>query len=213
MDRKDFFSSGMKDLTRKAYRSAPGRWLDQNLLAVSNLLNPLWGKEHADAPDPDGGSQQIHEPRKNAGLPRPPGALTDPRAFKKACTSCGDCIVACPHGAIFQVPGAYGPVLDPNHIACHLCEDFPCIDSCAEGALLPLDDGALPGFGLATLDADACLNAHRKKGERYCRECQSECPIEGVINYHAHGLPKVDDTCTGCGLCVESCPTRALKVE
>ncbi|MEQ8350208.1 MAG: 4Fe-4S binding protein [Leptospiraceae bacterium] len=209
MDRKDFFSRGIKDLTRKAYRTPPGQWLDKNLQAMSNLLSPAWGfgisEEKSSAPEPQPFS-------RNRGLPRPPGALPDPAEFNKACTACGDCIVACPYGAIFTIPDVYGPVLDPNHLACHLCEDYPCIEACPDSALLPLEEGSLPGFGLAELHQDACLNEHRKKGQKKCKECYEQCPVENAIIYDTRGLPDIQEQCTGCGLCVEHCPTGALKV-
>ena len=207
MDRKDFFSRGIKDLTRKAYRTPPGQWLDKNLQAMSNLLSPAWGFGlSAEKPsDPEPGST------RNAGLPRPPGALP-PKQFLEACTACGDCIAACPYGAVFVLPDVHGPVLDPNHIACHLCEDYPCIEACPEDALSPLDEGVLPGFGVAEVYAEACLNSDRKKGQKRCRECLHHCPVEDVIRYDRQGLPEIEKNCTGCGVCVENCPTGALKV-
>ncbi|MCB1137413.1 MAG: 4Fe-4S binding protein [Leptospiraceae bacterium] len=211
MDRKDFFSSGLQDLGRQAYRSPAGKWLDRNLQAMSNLLSPAWGFGISEAkPAPE--AEESASIKKNRGYPRPPGALSDPVRFRKACTSCGDCIVACPHGSIFNIPDLYGPVLDPNHVACHLCADFPCIEACPEEALLPLEEGELPGFGRAEVHLEACLNHDRPRGARKCKACQDECPVEEVVSYNRKGMPSIEDHCTGCGICVEQCPSAAIRI-
>lgn len=120
--------------------------------------------------------------------------------------------MACPYGAIFSVPDVHGPVLDPNHIPCHLCEDFPCIEACPEEALLPLGSDTLPGFGTAEVHLDACLNRERPKGGKKCKLCQEVCPVEDTVSYDRKGLPSMADHCTGCGVCVEQCPTGAIQV-
>jgi ferredoxin-type protein NapG len=136
------------------------------------------------------------------GLPRPPGAVSD---FQKKCTQCGDCIIACPYGALFHT--STGPVLDPNLEACRLCEDYPCIESCDDGALLPLKKNTLPGFGVAVIDENACLNG---PGKKQCKLCVDSCPVDGLTNLKGK-MPDVE-FCVGCGICISECPTGAIVV-
>ena len=71
---------------------------------------------------------------------RPPYALAE-LDFLLACTRCGNCIEACPHGVIFPLSARLGgqvaatPALDLLHKGCHLCEDWPCVVACDAGAL------------------------------------------------------------------------------
>lgn len=152
-----------------------------------------------------------------SGYPRPPGSVRDPDRFKQLCTDCGDCIVGCPYGAIIRVPTEYGPVMDPNLSACMLCEDYPCIQSCDEKALLPLPNHVLPKFGRAILEPQLCLNMNhsKTKSSEVCRLCVDDCPVEDAIALlsGAVSIPSITaDHCTGCGICVDSCPTGALHI-
>ncbi|MBW7858685.1 MAG: 4Fe-4S binding protein [Leptonema sp. (in: Bacteria)] len=151
------------------------------------------------------------------GYPRPPGSVRDLDRFKQLCTDCGDCIIGCPYGAIIRVPTEYGPVMDPNLSACMLCEDYPCIQSCDEQALLPLPNDVLPKFGQAVLEPQICLNINnsKTKSSETCSLCVDECPVEDAIELLSGATPIpfiTADHCTGCGICVAVCPTGALHV-
>jgi Na+-translocating ferredoxin:NAD+ oxidoreductase RNF subunit RnfB len=83
---------------------------------------------------------------------------------------------------------------------------------------LPAD--IYPGFGMAVLLQDKCLNdpESRKsrnasqKREPYCRGCVKSCPIEAV-SLTKEKLPEFEDFCTGCGLCVQTCPTDPKAIH
>jgi Fe-S-cluster-containing hydrogenase component 2 len=45
-----------------------------------------------------------------------------------------------------------------------------------------------------------------------CGTCEARCQMEAVTEHD--GAPRVDDTrCIGCGLCVSTCPSGALRLE
>lgn len=206
MDRKRFFKEGIKELGKAAYKTPAGEWFDRRLHGFANMLDPQgldsFEKRARESQKAESEETQFHAPAFPYGLPRPPGAAAD---FQKKCTQCGDCIIACPYGVLFHTQT--GPVLDPNLEACRLCEDYPCIEACDEGALLPLANGTVPGFGTAIIDSDSCLNRPKQK---QCKICVSECPIDGMVN--RRGKEPEIEVCTGCGICVAECPTGAIGI-
>lgn len=217
MRRDRFLTDGWKQLLGSVLKSPVGESVDHTLLAFSNLLAPQTLADRVEA---------LQAPRRlNPGrsYPRPPGALEDPQAFEEACTRCGDCVFACPYGAIRATSPQSGPLLDPNIEACRLCPDFPCINACHEGALLPLAKDELPKFGTAGLLWENCLNepdartarlnAAGKTKERFCRECAKACPVEGAVSVGRNGQPEFYDHCTGCGVCVQACPTSPVAIR
>ena len=72
---------------------------------------------------------------------RPPFAVNE-LDFLLACSRCGDCVPACPHNVVFTLPARLGssvvgtPALDLVNKGCHLCEEWPCVQACNDGALL-----------------------------------------------------------------------------
>lgn len=214
MDRKRFFKEGIKELGKAAYKTPVGEWFDRRLHGIANMLDPRGldyqrnknssdeksrpSIEHSD----DTVDFGIDSPAFPYGLPRPPGAVDE---FQQKCTQCGDCIIACPYGVLFH--SSTGPVFDPNLEACRLCKDYPCIEACDDGALLPLKKNTLPGFATVLIDEDTCINA---PGKKQCKECVNVCPVDGLLNRKGK-VPEVD-FCVGCGLCVSECPTGAIHV-
>ncbi|MCB1307344.1 MAG: 4Fe-4S binding protein [Leptospiraceae bacterium] len=215
MDRRKFFSDGLRDLFRDLMQSPVGRAVDRQLHGISNVL------------DPRGLDYMIEQSQPRDPLPedhyaRPPGALPDPDAFEKACTKCGDCETACPYGTIFQLDFRSGPLVNPESVPCHLCVDYPCIQACQDGALLPLQADEVPRFGQARLVQENCVNHPDNKyqrrrdsagRQRHCTECKQACPVQGVVKYNAQKFPQFADFCTGCGLCAAACPALSIAIR
>ncbi|MDH5654652.1 MAG: 4Fe-4S binding protein [Spirochaetia bacterium] len=208
MDRKDFFSDGWKQILGDLSRTPVGSIIDRQFQSVSNILSPEWMEYH-DFDD------HTADPRISPeNFPRPPGAVFDNNEFQKKCTSCGDCIVACPHGVLFTVPGIYGPVLDPNLNACRLCPEYPCIHSCETKALKKLRKNHLPWFGRAELKEGLCKNLPgRIDPEKICKACTMGCPVEEAVVLSESSLPEFADHCTGCGMCALVCPESAIRIN
>ena len=134
---------------------------------------------------------------------RPPGAVEE-RSFLAGCTRCGECINACPVGAIVLAPAKFReaagtPMIDPHRSPCVMCPDTPCITAC-EPAVLRADRPLR--MGVAWIQTMACL-AHTGT---FCTVCSERCPVEGAIELRA-GKPRIrEDVCSGCGVCASVCP-------
>jgi ferredoxin-type protein NapG len=150
-------------------------------------------------------------------LLRPPGALLE-RAFVEACDRSGQCVEACPAGAIFSWASGdsttHGtPMIDPDRSACVVCEGLECMKVCPSGALNLVDEVREIRMGLARVDGSVCTRTRRDD----CSVCVDTCPIgSGAIALVDAGPPMVlDDGCVGCGVCQYQCPTtpKAIAVS
>lgn len=149
---------------------------------------------------------------------RPPGALVE-MSFLLACTRCGDCVKACPTGAIMVLDDQAGvaagtPFLDVNHHKpCVACSHVPCAPACRPGALKPvrIEDAVM---GTAEIDRDSCKPW---AGRGACTRCYDACPVrEDAMVVDEAGRPYVDPRhCIGCGMCRWACPTtpKSIKVR
>lgn len=159
----------------------------------------------------------------------PPGAWSEDD-FAAKCIRCGKCFEACPYQAIHAAGSDAGamigaPSIDAREQACRLCADFPCIEACPTGALSPVESKADVRMGTAVINEETCLSF---MGMR-CEVCYRACPLidEAItIDYrqregdalHAVFAPIInEDSCVGCGLCVERCvvsdPEPAIRIE
>ncbi len=150
------------------------------------------------------------------GLSLPPGAVQPETKFKSKCTGCGDCVFSCPYNAIFPVYdaelGKNLPFMDMNSNACRMCSDWPCIQACKFDALKPFKSGEASKFGQAKGIFEYCIN--KNTDEKTCNVCQEACPIEKTVRFRKN-QPVFGRSCTGCGLCVQSCPTfpKAIRIK
>ncbi len=217
MQRKDFFKKGIFKALKKAVDTTEEVY-DVINESISNK------KENVDPAEiPDNTSYSpilpgISKSRKiNRNLKFPPGALKNKSSFLKKCTGCGDCIHACPYNTIFPVFDSSldknVPYLDPNMNACMMCFDYPCIEACEENALIPLKKKEKLKLGQAKPILNHCINT--KTEDNTCNACRTSCPVENVISYNKKFQPKISKDCTGCGICVQACPTfpRAIVIK
>ena len=139
-------------------------------------------------------------PAARADWLRPPGAV-DEAQFLDRCTKCGDCIEACPPGAIL-VTSEGTPGIFADQTPCALCEDFPCIAACAVDALVPVDGIAAVRMGTATITHRLCTAGQG------CHACVSKCPTSALdMDFESLRLVLSFEACVGCGMCEAVCKT------
>ena len=139
---------------------------------------------------------------------RPPGALSDDRAFVGACIGCGLCGEVCPPRCIRFHTRDGGdrvntPYIDPIARGCTLCGK--CMDACPTDALSRVALSEID-MGLARIDQTAC---YPWVGRGICGACATICPLgERAIGFDFANIyrPVVRKGCVGCGQCVEVCP-------
>ncbi len=148
---------------------------------------------------------------------RPPGALEEAH-FAEVCKRCGSCVEVCPADAIFALGESAGlsagtPMIDPDRIACVVCDGLQCTHVCPSGALSALVDAAQIRMGLAQVYAPVCVRSSQEN----CTICVDRCPIgESALFFSDDGPPTVVNTgCVGCGICQQYCPTtpKAIVVK
>lgn len=137
-------------------------------------------------------------------LLRPPWALAGP-LFVDACTGCNACVAACPESVLVAGEGGL-PEFDPARGECTFCGD--CASACRDSAFGSVTDAP---WLLQARVGDACLAARGI----VCSSCRDACG-ESAIRFpptRAVPMPQVDsDRCTGCGACVQGCPTNAISL-
>ena len=132
---------------------------------------------------------------------RPPGAVEE-ALFLERCTQCGDCVKACPPGAIVAHERDATPVLFADRSPCLLCDDFPCIASCPTGALLPVDGIHDVHMGVAVVSHRLCTAGQG------CHACVSKCPTQALtMDFESMQLAVEQGACVGCGMCEMICKT------
>ncbi len=147
---------------------------------------------------------------------RPPGAVKE-KDFLSLCTRCDECLKACPHYSIRRLNKDFDiadgtPIVVPEETPCYLCDDFPCVTACEEGALKGVAHKEDVNMGKAYINESNCM----AWGAQFCEHCVRNCPIPGAI-YLDEGKPIVRrDRCVGCGICENICNTvnqpLAIKV-
>lgn len=203
MDRRRFFRAGLRHLLAK----------------VDEATQPVqrFAKEMAklDGPDEAGvasGPAKAEARPVTLALPlRPPGAMAE-EAFLSACTRCGECVKACPVGAIVTdgAVASGAPYILAERQPCTLCEPLACMTVCPTGALTFVPRAQIR-MGRAHWGAGKCL----RSGGDLCTLCVEACPVgTAALDVGADGEIEVYEACTGCGVCQSVCPTtpRAIVV-
>jgi len=134
---------------------------------------------------------------------RPPGAV-DADAFRARCTSCGDCLRACPE-AILLSDAEGRPMVSFAEAACTFCG--ACAEACRTGAL----EAGLAFPWRARVGA-SCLSMNGVA----CRACEDACDQQAIrfqLSVGGRAFPLLDRAaCNGCGACVGDCPVDAIEM-
>ena len=124
------------------------------------------------------------------------------------CIGFGDCVKACPFGALSM--GENGlPVIDREKcVACGKCSK-----ACPKGLfkVLGKDDKGAIAVCSNRSDNKPQIKKDCSVGCFKCGICTKKCP-EGAVTL-VNGLPEIDRSkCTACGECVKACPDKVLKL-
>jgi ferredoxin len=143
---------------------------------------------------------------------RMPGAQDEAR-FLAACNRCAECMRACPVECIrpMGLEDGFGklmtPRFEPRRAGCIYDQcDQACARVCPVNAI-EVQKPEEVKIGLAHVNRQSCLGW---KG-RPCLVCQERCRFNAIEN---SGLKPVvvEDKCTGCGACEQTCPTQPTSI-
>lgn len=138
---------------------------------------------------------------------RPPWSISEER-FVEGCTRCHACVEACETGVITVSNGQAFPEIDFQRAECTFCGR--CVEVCPEPIFRPLE--TQPWQRVATI-AQTCLTYQGIT----CRSCQDVCEpyaIKFQLRLGGIAQPVLDqDSCTGCGSCIRSCPVQAITTH
>lgn len=122
------------------------------------------------------------------------------------CIGFGDCVEACPYGAIKICDG----VARINPLQCRTCK--MCVKTCPKSLikLMPLYE-ARAAVLCNNHDKGGVTRKECKTGCIGCMKCVKACPSE-AISIDRFCAVVDSEKCTGCGVCREQCPVGAIDI-
>ncbi|MEW6221934.1 MAG: RnfABCDGE type electron transport complex subunit B [Candidatus Hadarchaeota archaeon] len=124
---------------------------------------------------------------------------------KYGCLGFGDCVEACPFGAIELVNGL--PQIDDEKCTgCGLC-----VKECPRHVIALSPRSAKLVVRCHSPEPAKVVAKACKNGCFTCNICERTCPVHAIKM--ENNLPVIDQaTCTACGTCVEKCPRHVLEL-
>ncbi|MCD5409244.1 MAG: RnfABCDGE type electron transport complex subunit B [Methanocellales archaeon] len=121
------------------------------------------------------------------------------------CMGYGDCMRACPLGAI-SIDKDGLPVVDEQVcVGCDLC-----VDVCPKGILTVISRDKKTHVLCSSHDKGKYVKSICEVGCIGCNICIKACPSEAITI--KDNLAVIDsELCTDCGICVEKCPMKCIK--
>lgn len=133
---------------------------------------------------------------------RPP-YFKNEEVFFSNCTSCeGLCSKVCEENIII-IQKDSTPKLDFSISGCTYCDE--CAKVCPNG-VLKLENKKNINIKIE-IDVISCLSWHKTM----CFSCKDPCFYD-AIDFLAMFRPSINQNCTSCGLCINSCPTNAITI-
>ena len=122
------------------------------------------------------------------------------------CLGLGDCMRACPNGAITMEEGVARIDQDKCH-GCSVCER-----ACPRQIIVMKETVGKAINRCCSRDPGPVSRKLCKASCVGCRLCEKNCPEQAITV--ENGLAHVDpEKCTGCGLCVSKCSTKSLVMS
>ncbi len=121
-----------------------------------------------------------------------------------ACLGFGDCLRACPFGAIKMSPEGL-PII--NSELCTSCGQ--CLASCPRNLLVLIPAKAKVYVGCTSHDPAKTVAQACAVGCIACKKCEQACPVDAIKVID--NLAVIDyDKCTSCGECIKACPRKII---
>jgi len=129
-----------------------------------------------------------------------------PRDCAYGCLGYGDCLRACPEGAISICGGI--AVIDQD--ICHGCS--VCVKHCPKGIIVMAETRGEAMNRCCSREPGAVVRRQCAAGCTGCGLCERVCHA-GAVKVEDH-LARVDAVlCSGCGICVQKCPAKCLVMQ
>ena len=145
------------------------------------------------------------ETKKSVVCVRPP-YQNEGYEFLDVCVTCQDtpCVNACEEN-IIALDAHQTPCLDFTKGGCTFCE------ACARACPTEMLSLEAPSTLNATVSIDilTCMAWHNS----LCNSCLDACQVR-AIQFLGLFRPQIDaQACTGCGWCINVCPTQAMRIH
>ena len=130
------------------------------------------------------------------------------KSCASGCLGFGDCVKACPFGAMYMSEEGLPVVIKEKCTGCGACAK-----ACPRGIidLVPPDKDV--HILCRSFDKGPSVRKYCKVGCIACQLCVRSCPQE-AISMDKGTLAKIDySLCDNCGICATKCPTGAIRDE
>jgi RnfABCDGE-type electron transport complex B subunit len=125
------------------------------------------------------------------------------RACTYGCLGFGDCVHACPFGAIDIVKGV--ALVDRDK--CRSCKK--CVAVCPKKLITMIPYSATSTIACNNIDKGGITRNLCESGCIGCKLCEKNCP-HNAVHVENNVATKDFSKCTNCGICAEKCPRKLI---
>lgn len=120
------------------------------------------------------------------------------------CLGYGDCVAACPFGAITMDSNGLPQISEHCCTGCGLC-----VSACPRHLIELQPQSSQVLVGCSSPEKGKAVKLVCERGCIGCLLCGKVCPPQAIT--FVDNLPVIDSSkCDGCGICIEKCPTNSL---